>query len=160
MGKASEKKATGAEASKLSNFMLYFRQHWQLYIIFMLPAVLLTVIFRYFPMGGILIAFMEYNPIRGILGSEWVGFSHFARFLNSPDFMSYLMNTLKLSVYGLLWGFPMPILLAFLLAGLFKIIPGAYYFLSMNAAMLKGFFLSFAKEKSGGWAREARSDEE
>ena len=115
MGKASEKKATGAEASKLSNFMLYFRQHWQLYIIFMLPAVLLTVIFRYFPMGGILIAFMEYNPIRGILGSEWVGFSHFARFLNSPDFMSYLMNTLKLSVYGLLWGFPMPILLAFLL---------------------------------------------
>jgi putative aldouronate transport system permease protein len=66
-------------------------------------------------MGGILIAFTEYNPIRGILGSEWVGFDHFARFLSSPDFMSYLMNTLKLSVFGLLWGFPIPILLAFLL---------------------------------------------
>ena len=66
-------------------------------------------------MGGVLIAFMEYNPIKGILGSEWVGFEHFARFLSSPDFMNYLMNTLKLSVYGLLWGFPIPILLAFLL---------------------------------------------
>jgi putative aldouronate transport system permease protein len=66
-------------------------------------------------MGGILIAFQDYNPIRGIFGSEWVGLKHFARFLSSPDFMNYLMNTLKLSVYGLLWGFPIPILLAFLL---------------------------------------------
>lgn len=66
-------------------------------------------------MGGILIALTEYNPIRGILGSEWVGFEHFTRFLSSPDFMEYLMNTLKLSAYGLLWGFPAPIILAFLL---------------------------------------------
>ena len=44
-----------------------------------------------------------------------VGFSHFTRFLSSPDFMQYLLNTLKLSVFGLLWGFPAPILLAFLL---------------------------------------------
>ena len=101
--------------SKLHNFGVYFRQHWQLYALFMLPAFALTIIFRYVPMGGVLIAFMEYNPIRGLLGSEWVGFAHFKRFLSSPDFMRYLMNTLKLSVYGLLWGFPAPILLAFLL---------------------------------------------
>ena len=100
---------------KLHNTLVYLRQHWQLYVLFMLPAFLLTVIFRYIPMGGIMIAFTEYNPIRGILGSEWVGFDHFRRFLSSPDFMRYLMNTLKLSVYGLLWGFPAPILLAFLL---------------------------------------------
>jgi putative aldouronate transport system permease protein len=81
----------------------------------MLPAFLLTIIFRYIPMGGIAIAFTEYNPIRGIFASEWVGFEHFQRFLSSPDFMRYLLNTLKLSVYGLLWGFPAPILLAFLL---------------------------------------------
>ena len=105
----------GTKSSKLHNLMVYMRQHWQLYVIFILPAFLLTIIFRYIPMGGVLIAFMEYNPIRGILGSEWVGFAHFARFLNSPDFMRYLMNTLKLSVFGLLWGFPIPILLAFLL---------------------------------------------
>ena len=101
--------------SKMHNFIVYFRQHWQLYALFMLPAFALTIIFRYVPMGGVLIAFMEYNPIRGLLGSEWVGFDHFKRFLSSPDFMRYLMNTLKLSVYGLLWGFPAPILLAFLL---------------------------------------------
>jgi len=112
LANASDQKAGG---SKMHNTMVYLRQHWQLYLIFMLPAFALTVIFRYIPMGGILIGFMEYNPIRGILGSEWVGFAHFKRFLSSPDFMRYLMNTLKLSVFGLLWGFPAPILLAFLL---------------------------------------------
>ena len=112
MTRTSEK--TG-KAPRLHNTLIYMRQHWQLYVIFMLPAVLLTIIFRYIPMGGVMIAFTEYNPIRGILGREWVGFSHFARFLSSPDFMQYLMNTLKLSIFGLLWGFPAPILLAFLL---------------------------------------------
>ena len=101
--------------SKMHNTLVYIRQHWQLYVLFMLPAFALTIIFRYVPMGGVLIAFMDYNPFRGILGSEWVGFEHFQRFLSSPDFMRYLMNTLKLSVFGLLWGFPAPILLAFLL---------------------------------------------
>jgi putative aldouronate transport system permease protein len=91
------------------------RQNWQLYIIFMLPALLLTIIFRYLPMGGILIAFEKYSPIKGLLHSEWVGMKNFNRFLSSPDFMKYLVNTLKLSIYGLLWGFPVPILLAFLL---------------------------------------------
>lgn len=97
------------------NTLLYFKQHWQLYVIFLLPALLLTLIFKYIPMGGILIAFQRYNPIKGIMGSEWVGFKYFQRFLSSPDFMTYLVNTLKLSIYGLLWGFPIPILLAFLL---------------------------------------------
>lgn len=116
MGQVSgENVNTGMKSSKLHNLLVYMKQHWQLYVIFIMPAFLLTIIFRYLPMGGVLIAFMEYNPIRGILGSEWVGFEHFARFLSSPDFMRYLGNTLKLSVFGLLWGFPIPILLAFLL---------------------------------------------
>ena len=97
------------------NTLLYLKQHWQLYVIFLLPALALTLIFKYVPMGGILIAFQKYNPIKGILGSEWVGFKYFERFLSSPDFMTYLINTLKLSIYGMLWGFPVPILLAFLL---------------------------------------------
>lgn len=100
---------------RLRGTLFYMKQHWQLYIIFLLPALVLTIIFRYIPMGGILIAFEDYNPIKGPLGSPWVGFSHFERFLSSPDFMDYLVNTLKLSVFGLLWGFPIPILLAFLL---------------------------------------------
>ena len=101
--------------SSAHNTLVYVKQHWQLYVIFLLPALALTIIFKYLPMGGILIAFKNYNPFKGILASEWVGLKHFRRFLSSPDFMTYLVNTLKLSVYGLLWGFPMPILLAFLL---------------------------------------------
>ena len=99
----------------LHSTLVYMRQHWQLYLLFIMPALLLTLIFKYIPMGGVLIAFTDYNPFRGILGSEWVGLDHFRRFLTSPDFLKYLANTLKLSVFGLLWGFPMPILLAFLL---------------------------------------------
>jgi putative aldouronate transport system permease protein len=101
--------------SKLHKTGVYFRQNWQLYVIFMLPALLLTIIFRYVPMGGILIAFEKYSPIKGLLHSEWVGLKNFNRFLSSPDFLRYLANTLKLSIFGLLWGFPVPILLAFLL---------------------------------------------
>lgn len=100
---------------KQGSTLLYVKQHWQLYAIFLLPALALTLLFKYVPMGGILIAFQRYNPIQGIFGSEWVGLTFFKRFLSSPDFMRYLINTLKLSVYGMLWGFPIPILLAFLL---------------------------------------------
>ncbi len=88
--------------------------HWQLYA-FLAPGLVLTIIFKYLPMGGILIAFKDYNAIQGVWASEWVGFKYFERFLTSPNFMRYLVNTLKLSIYGLLWGFPMPIILALLL---------------------------------------------
>lgn len=110
MSTSAKKKNAG-----MHNTLVYIGQHWQLYVFFLLPALALTIIFKYIPMGGVLIAFERYNPIRGIFGSEWVGFKHFQRFLSSPDFLSYLGNTLKLSVFGMLWGFPVPILLAFLL---------------------------------------------
>ncbi len=101
--------------NSLHNTFIYIKQHWQLYVFFLGPALLLTIIFRYLPMGGILIAFQKYNPFKGILGSEWVGLKYFQQFLSSPDFLQYLANTLKLSIFGLLWGFPMPIILALLL---------------------------------------------
>ena len=110
--KASSSGAVAVSASqRVHNTGVYIARHWQLYLIF----VVLTLIFKYVPMGGVLIAFQDYNPFRGILGSEWVGLEHFQRFMSSPDFQRYLVNTLKLSVYGLLWGFPVPIILAFLL---------------------------------------------
>lgn len=93
----------------------YIKNNWQLYIIFLLPAVVLTFIFKYIPMGGILIAFKDYNAFQGILRSEWVGLEYFKRFMSSPDFMTYLLNTLKLSLFGLAWGFPVPIILALIL---------------------------------------------
>ncbi len=93
----------------------YLKQNWQLYVLFLGPALVLTIVFKYLPMGGIMIAFQKYNPIKGILASRWVGLKHFESFLSSPDFIRYLVNTLKLSLYGLLWGFPVPIILALLL---------------------------------------------
>ena len=114
--KASRSGTVAVSASqRVHNTGVYMARHWQLYLIFILPAVVLTLVFKYMPMGGILIAFQDYNPFQGILGSEWVGLEHFQRFMSSPDFQRYLVNTLKLSVYGLLWGFPIPIILAFLL---------------------------------------------
>lgn len=104
-----------AKDNSLHNTFIYIKQHWQLYVFFLGPALILTIVFRYIPMGGILIAFQKYNPFKGILGSEWVGLKYFQQFLSSPDFFQYLINTLKLSIFGLLWGFPMPIILALLL---------------------------------------------
>ena len=63
MSTSTKKKDAG-----LHNSLVYIVQHWQLYVFFLLPALALTIIFRYIPMGGILIAFEKYNPIRGILG--------------------------------------------------------------------------------------------
>lgn len=105
----------GTKNSKNNTSLKYIKKNWQLYVIFLLPAFFLTFVFKYLPMGGILMAFKDYNPRLGILGSDWVGMKHFSRFISSPDFIGYLLNTLKLSVYGLLWGFPIPIILALLL---------------------------------------------
>lgn len=110
----AKKKLTNGKHT-MKQKQLYVRKNWQLYVFFLMPALVFTIIFKYLPMGGILMAFEDYNVRLGLLGSEWVGLDYFRRFLSSPDFMSYLLNTLKLSLYGLLWGFPMPIILALLL---------------------------------------------
>ena len=110
--KVSSKERT---SDRFAKELLYVKQHWQLYVFFLGPALALTIIFKYLPMGGILIAFQKYNPFKGIMGSQWVGLKYFQQFLSSPDFLQYLANTIKLSIYGLLWGFPMPIILALLL---------------------------------------------
>lgn len=81
----------------------------------LLPGLILTFVFKYIPMYGVLIAFKDYNPLRGILGSDWVGFKEFARFLSAPNLGLLVGNTIKLSVYGLLWGFLPPIILAIML---------------------------------------------
>ena len=109
------KKSTAVAKQTPREKLKYVKKNWQLYVFFLLQGLLLTLIFKYGPMGGILIAFEDYNVIEGVLGSPWVGLDYFRRFLSSPDFMNYLMNTLKLSVFGLLWGFPIPIILALLL---------------------------------------------
>lgn len=79
------------------------------------PVVAYYIIFCYWPLYGIQIAFKDYVPRLGFWGSPWVGFDHFERFFSSYNFLTLLGNTLKLSIYGLLVNFPIPILFALLL---------------------------------------------
>ena len=81
------------------NKVTYVKKNWQLYLFFLMPGLLLTIIFKYLPMGGLLIAFEDYNVIKGVLGSPWVGLEYFRRFLSSPDFMNYLMKKVQLLIY-------------------------------------------------------------
>lgn len=90
------------------------RHNWSLYLL-VLPVVIYYIVFKYKPMYGALIAFKDFTPIKGVAGSEWVGFKHFIRFFSSPYFWRLLKNTFLLSFYNLLFGFPAPIILALML---------------------------------------------
>ncbi|MCC3380574.1 sugar ABC transporter permease [Paenibacillus sp. UY79] len=103
-----------SETKKVNHWLSYMVRNYILYL-FLVPSIILTVIFKYVPMYGSIIAFKNFSPRKGIVDSEWVGFEHFQRFLSSPNFYDILMNTLKLSAYGLILGFPVPIILALML---------------------------------------------
>ena len=89
------------------------KKYWQLYLL-LIPALAYIVIFCYGPMYGIIIAFKDYKGKLGYLGSPWVGFKHFIRFLTYPDFWKMIRNTLSISLYSLLT-FPCSIILALML---------------------------------------------
>ncbi len=88
-----------------------------------LPCIAYFIIFCYIPMGGLMMAFQNYRPVKGFWGSEWVGLKHFEQFFTSPFFPRLVRNTILISVYGLLWGFPIPILFALFLN---ELRPGAF----------------------------------
>lgn len=81
----------------------------------MIPVLAYYFIFHYTPMYGAVIAFKDYSPMKGILGSDWVGMKHFVDFFDSYYFWRILKNTLLISLYSLVFEFPMPILLALLI---------------------------------------------
>lgn len=83
--------------------------------IMMIPVVVYYLVFHYAPMYGALIAFKDYSPMKGIMGSDWVGFRHFADFFNSYYFWRILKNTITISLYSLIFEFPTPIILALLI---------------------------------------------
>ncbi|GBF76645.1 sugar ABC transporter permease [Paenibacillus sp. 598K] len=84
-------------------------------LLLVLPCLLFYIIFKYLPMFGIAISFMDYNLFKGISGSSWVGFKYYEMFVQSPDFFVLLKNTFLLGVWKLVFGFPAPIILALLL---------------------------------------------
>ncbi|WP_435164944.1 ABC transporter permease [Paenibacillus glycanilyticus] len=87
------------------------RRHWPLYAIIALPTAFL-IVFSYWPMLGVQIAFRNYSPVYGIWKSPWVGFRQFDLFLSSPYFWPLVKNTLSLSIYSLAVSIPCSILLA------------------------------------------------
>lgn len=127
---------------------------WQLYV-FILPAFLYFLIFAYGPMYGVVIAFKDYMPSLGIWGSPWVGMKHFERFFDSYYFWDLIKNTLGISVYSLIVGFPLPIILALALNeakdGFFKkftqTVTYAPNFISV--VVMAGMMISFLSPSTG-----------
>ncbi len=109
---------TIGKTKERESFSIRVKKDWKrnrsLYLM-VLPVILFYILFHYKPMYGAIIAFQDYNPRQGVTGSEWVGFDQFIRFFTSPYFGRLVKNTLLLSVYGIIFGFPAPIILALLL---------------------------------------------
>ncbi len=87
----------------------------KLLYLMILPGFVYYVIFKYFPMGGLIISFQDYQPYLGIQGSPWVGFKHFVRLFTEPTFVMLLRNTLILFALEVVIFFPLPIILALML---------------------------------------------
>lgn len=84
---------------------------WQIYLLLLIPLTYI-VLFAYIPMGGLIIAFKNYDITKGIFGSPWVGMANFKRFFSSSSAGQIIRNTLTLSTYRLVVGFPIPIIFA------------------------------------------------
>lgn len=96
---------------RFARMLKHMSKCWQLYVL-IAPAVIYFVVCHYWPIYGLQIAFKNYKPKLGMMGSPWVGFAHFERFISSPNFWALLRNTLTISVSNLVLGFPLPIILA------------------------------------------------
>ncbi|WP_304942243.1 ABC transporter permease [Vallitalea guaymasensis] len=100
--------------NKKKKFVKQFKKDYPLWL-FVLPGIIITFIFSYIPLYGVQIAFRNFNPKLGFFGSPWVGLQHFTRFFDSPYFFTTIKNTFVLSLYSLIAGFPIPIILALIL---------------------------------------------
>ncbi len=100
-----------AQARRGAQSWIALRRNWQLYAMLVLP-VLYILVFHYWPMYGVQIAFRNFNVVDGITGSPWVGWANFERFMNAYNFRQIIGNTLILSAYSLAASFPFPIVLA------------------------------------------------
>lgn len=100
--------------SRMNEWKKDFKLNYKLYLM-VLPVIAYYILFCYKPMYGALIAFKDFTPIKGVMGSPWVGFKHFENFFSDPYFYRILKNTLVISVNSLVFGFPCPIILALLM---------------------------------------------
>lgn len=104
---STEKTIRGSKRKK------QIKQYTPFYL-FVLPAIIVAVLFCYLPMGGLAIAFKDYKMARGIAGSDWVGLKHFQKLFSDPNFYRVLKNTLTISLLSLVTTFPMTIVFTIL----------------------------------------------
>ncbi len=97
--------------SRVEKISDHLRRDWQLYVL-LLPTVIWLLVFLYKPMYGLQIAFKDYSIFKGVAGSPWIGLEHFQTLFASEGFLRALKNTIIISFYSLLFGFPAPIFLA------------------------------------------------
>ena len=95
-------------------FLVRCRKNWQLHLLMLLPVAYI-ILFYYVPMYGLQIAFRDFRPRAGIWGSEWVGLKHVIDFLTAYNMVQLVTNTLFVSLYQILVGFPIPVILALML---------------------------------------------
>ncbi len=113
----SKANAAAAPAHKDRTFLDKMRGNWDL-LLFCLPGIVLTIIYHYIPIYGVQIAFRNYRAKAGIWGSPWVGWKNFQRFFTSANALIIIKNTLVLSLYSLVAGFPVAVVLALMLNSL------------------------------------------
>lgn len=89
----------------------HFKREWQIYVM-LLPTIIWFLVFLYKPMYGLQIAFKDYSIFKGVASSPWVGFEHFQTLFSNDQFIRAVKNTVTISFYNLLFGFPAPIILA------------------------------------------------
>ena len=89
----------------------HFKREWQIYAM-LLPTIIWFLVFLYKPMYGLQIAFKDYSIFRGVAGSPWIGWEHFETLFSNDQFIRAVRNTITISFYNLLFGFPAPIILA------------------------------------------------
>ncbi|MDF2650728.1 MAG: transporter permease subunit [Paenibacillus sp.] len=110
----SKQRAWNNQPNVFVRFIKNVRKDKQLVLI-ILPVLIYFIVFHYVPMYGLLIAFKNFQPMKGIMGSDWAGLQYFAEFFNSIYFWRLLRNTILISIYSLFWGFPAPIIFALML---------------------------------------------
>lgn len=142
---------------KRERFLSKLKKYYQLYLL-LLPAAVLLICFAYLPMFGIIIAFLDYSPALGILGSKFVGLKNFIQFFNSYQFRVTIKNTLILSLYSILVGVPLPIAVALmcnqlrnkLFKKIFQVITYLPHFIS--TMVMCGLILIFLSPSNGLFA--------
>ncbi|MGN1100155.1 MAG: ABC transporter permease [Christensenellales bacterium] len=114
MSRALSNESDTGNAAKRKTLLRKMKQNWEIYVM-MIPVVIFFLVFSYYPMYGIVLAFKYYLPSKGILGSEWVGLKHFEWLFTAPEFFRAFKNTLIISAIKLVFNFPVPIILALFL---------------------------------------------